>query len=273
MKKLVLFLIAVVFSVAGCKNNKPVESTILGVYTPYQMSMEKLNGKVEKVIETNYWAIPDGESYKKGEKMTRKQLDSLNYTSDFEATFDDAGDLVSCVMIDENKKTINKWELVKENNVLSKATYTYKDTIRSYHMLKCNTKGEIIEVNVFRPVVDTLTSSWIITKSPDGDKVTYEVLNYKGKHSYENILLYNKANQFLGYQAYNKEGKYNGGSEIKYNDQGKISGLIFYDKDKKATAENSFIYEYDSRGNWIKSVCKDTKGFAVIGERTYKYFD
>jgi hypothetical protein len=76
-----------------------------------------------------------------------------------------------------------------------------------------------------------------------------------------------------GYKGYDKDGNYSGGNEIKYDNLGKVSGLTFYDKDKKPSTENIFINEYDSKGNWVKQICKDNKGFVIIGERVYKYFD
>jgi len=273
MKKLVLLFLAIVFSVAGCKNKKQIDFTELGVFTPYQLNTERLNGNVEKVIETNYWAVPDGESFKKGDKMTKKELDSLNYTGDFEAKFDEAGDLVSCSILDENKKINSKWELTKENNILVRANYTKNDTLRNYKKLKCDKNGDIIEYAGFKAGVDTLLDRWVVERNTSGDTVLYKVFNYKGELTIKALFLYNGMGQFIGYQGYGQDGSYNGGNENKYDNMGNLSKLIFYNKDKEATSENSFINEYDSKGNWIKQICKDKKGFVIIGEREYKYFD
>jgi hypothetical protein len=272
MKKLICVLLVIVFVTAGWQTKKQVEYTVLGNYTPYQAYMEKLNGKVEKVIETNYWAIPDGKSYKKGNKMTQKELDSLGYTSDFVATFDVAGDLVSCIGMNETQKTVYKWEIIKENNKLARANYTYRDTLRYYEKLKCDDNGEILTCSRFRAKSDTLLQSWIVKRNVKGDTILYNVSNYKGNPLYKVKMLYNDLKQFIGYQSYDKVGNYTGGDELKYNDLGKISAVTFLDKDKKPTAENNFTKEYDSKGNWIKVICKDTKGFAIISERVYTYF-
>jgi hypothetical protein len=272
MKKVVLFIVAFISSAVVCTGQKQVGYTLLGVYTPYQMSMEKLNGKVEKVIETNYWAIPDGGSYIKGQKLSKKQLDSLGYTSDFEATFDKAGDLVSCAIMKENKKIASKWELMKENNVLVRANNTVNDTLKSYHKLRCDKNGNIIEYDNYRAMADTLTGRWVVVMNPKGDTLIFNVFNYKGEQTYKALFLFNDLKQCIGYQGYNKDGIYSGGNEIKFDKEGKISELVFYDKDKNPTSENTFINEYDSKGNWIKQICKDKKGFVVFGEREYKYF-
>jgi hypothetical protein len=272
MKKIVLFIVTFVFTASVCKSQKQVDYTLLGIYTPYQMTMEKLTGKVEKVIETNYWAIPEGGTYKKGQKITKKQLDSLGYTSDFEANFDKAGDLISCALLDENKKVATKWELVKTNNVLTRANFTFNDTLKNYNTLKCDKNGDVIEFDNYRAGVDTLMGKWVVVRNPKGDSLTFKVFNYKGEQNFRALFLFNQLKQCIGYQGYDKDGKYSGGNEIKYDKQGKLSELVFYDKDKKPTSENTFINEYDAKGNWVKQICKDKQGFAIIGERVYKYF-
>jgi hypothetical protein len=53
MKKIVLFIVTFIFTAVVCTGQKQVDYTLLGVYTPYQMNMEKLNGKVEKVMSAS----------------------------------------------------------------------------------------------------------------------------------------------------------------------------------------------------------------------------
>ena len=273
MKKFSCFLLVIVFVTAACQTRKQVEYTVLGNYTPYQAYMEKLNGKVEKVVETNYWAIPEGNSYKKGNKLTQKELDSLGYIGDFTASFDMTGDLLSCIGMDEAQKTVFKWELIKESNKLAIANFTFHDTLRYYDKLQCDENGDVISGSRFRAKLDTLLQSWIVKRNIKGDTISYNVSNYKGLPTNRMIFLYNNSKQFIGFESYNEDGNYTGGNELKYNDLGKISTVIFYDKEKKPDAENDFIQEFDSKGNWIKGICKDTKGFVTFAERVYTYFE
>ena len=77
MKKIILFAALVLLAAAACKETKPAEFTRLGIYTPYQGYMEKLNGKVESVAEKAYWATPESDTYVKGAKITRLEFDSI----------------------------------------------------------------------------------------------------------------------------------------------------------------------------------------------------
>jgi hypothetical protein len=273
MKKLLLLLALIFFASAGCKEKKQADYTVLGVYTPYQGYMEKLNGKVETVTETNFWAIPEGETFVKGRKMTSKELDSLNYTGDFTAKFDETGNIISCTWYDENKKMLSKWEITRKDDMTGKADYTFKDTVRFYDKLKFDSKGDIIELEEYNAKADTLLQKTTGEKSMNGDTITY--INYNNKNELRNkgLFIYNDKGLFQGYQVYDKDGNYRGGDELTYDDKGDISGIKFFDKDKKVTAENTFINNLDAKGNPVISICKDATGFVIITERVYSYFE
>jgi hypothetical protein len=273
MKKLLFLLLATVLIMTGCTSKKPAKFTVLGDYTPYNAFPENFIGKVEKVIEKNYWAIPDGDTFKKGNLITIKDRDSLNWSNDFEATFDIAGDIVSCNYLNENNQSIYKWELMKENNILTSAKVILKDTVRISQKLKCNADGKIIEISTYRSIVDTLISSSNIKYSEKGDTITRQFFNYKGAPTAKQIYLYNDEGQFLRRESYNEEGTFNGANDVEYNDKGKISRLTFYYKDKKVFLDGHYTYDYDQKGNWTKAIAKDNKGNVVIEERTYTYFE
>ncbi|MBE0653705.1 MAG: hypothetical protein IH594_07900, partial [Bacteroidales bacterium] len=83
--KMFLFLVLVLFS--GCKGDEPVKTVTLSFYTPYQDIPEKLNGQIKSVKEMNYWAIEKNGNFEPGELITRKDRDSLQWSSDFTAYF------------------------------------------------------------------------------------------------------------------------------------------------------------------------------------------
>ncbi|HBZ21364.1 MAG TPA: hypothetical protein DEO60_09555 [Bacteroidales bacterium] len=273
MRKLLFLLMAFIFVATGCKNNNPASYTKLGDYTPYGSYPEKLIGKVEKVVEKNYWAIPEGSTFKKGNPITIKDRDSLNWTNDFEALFDNNGTLLSCNLIDENGNSVTKWEMGKENNALASAKRISRDTLRVYHKLKCNADGEIVELSAYRPVADTLLARYTYYIASGKDTVISQYYDYKNVPGMKGIYLYNDNGQFIRGESIMPSSGFDGAAEVKYNEKGKMSELKFYDKDKKVTDSNYFTYEYDQKGNWTKAVVKDDRGNVVIEERTYTYFE
>ena len=88
MKNGIALLFVIVIISYGCKTNKKTESTILGEYTPnFNWLNEKLNGKVEKLIEKFYWGVADGDNVKKGDLITSKEADSLGWGYTYELNF------------------------------------------------------------------------------------------------------------------------------------------------------------------------------------------
>jgi hypothetical protein len=275
MKKLFVLFITFIFLVTGCKkNSQQIHYTILGDYTPYEGFIEKMNGKVEKVVERTYWTVADADTFKRGNPITIKERDSLKIIYDFEANFDSVGDLLSCKYLDENNKIIGNWQFSKENNRLALAQLTWQDTIRQYQKLKCNENGKIIEAKGFRAEVDTLWYSYTENYNETGDTILYLVFNYKGILDMKILNLYNEKGQFVSYETYNKDGAFVASDKVIYNEKGTMSELTFFDKDKKVTETVQRTYlQYDEKGNWLKAIAKDTKGHVVISERTYTYLE
>ena len=156
---------------------------------------------------------------------------------------------------------------------MAKAVYTQSDTIRIYHKFKCDMNGEIEETEIFRAAVDTLMRKIVTEKNAKGDTVIYNHFNNKGEMVAKTILTYNDSGQFMGYSAYSPDGSYAGGSELKYGEFIPATEIIFYNKERQATAVNHFTFQFDAKGNWTSVICKDDKGFAIIGERVYTFFE
>jgi hypothetical protein len=274
MKKVIYPLILIMLIANSCKNEKPSEFTVIGDYTPFLTYFERLNGKVEKVIEKNYWAKLQGETYVKVSPVTENDQDSLIWSiSDFEATFDKAGDLMICAYLDENNKTFGKWELTKENNIYVSAKSFYHGTLMLNRKLKCSQIGIITEIEQYSPVVDTLLTKRTIRVSTKEDTIDVQDYDYKGIPSGRWLKLFNDKKQYFSEVEIDKDGVLHLVQERKYNDDGKKSELTYFEKNKKLGAISFFNYENDQKGNWIKAIAKDDKGNIVMIERTYIYFE
>jgi hypothetical protein len=273
MKKVIFTLTFMIIIALSCKNEKPSAFTILGDYTPFLTYFERLNGKVEIVIEKYYWAKLLGETYVKGRPITENDQDSLIWSiSDFEATFDKAGDLMICAYLDENNKTFGKWELTKENNIYVSAKSFYHDTLMLNRKLKCNQNGIITEIEQYRPVVDTLIAKRTIRVSTNEDTIDVQDYDYKGIPSGRWLKLFNDKKQYVGEVEIDKDGVSNLVQERKYRYDGKKSELTYFEKNKKLGVISFINYENDQKGNWIKAIAKDDKGNVVMMERTYTYY-
>ena len=274
MKKLILPLTIAAVITFGCTTEKPAGTTILSLGTPYGTSQEIMIGKVKTVVEKNYWAIPDGDSYKKGNPLTKADRDSLKgWTDDFEAVYDENGVFVKGTGLDENDKPIWKNESIIENKQVTRMNTFRNDTLREYIELKRGDNGFVISGTRTRGGVDTLMESITMKTNAVGYPTEFMVFNPKGEPTYKVALTYDEQNRFTKFEVFDKDGKFNYRYEVKYNDKGKVSELNISDKDHKVTASNYFTYEYDAKGNWVKAIVKDDKNHVVIEERSYTYFE
>ena len=269
-----LFLLLAIIFIVNCQNKKPPEYSMLGFYSPYQnYSPERLIGKVEKVIQKGYWAIPDGDAFRKGNRVTIKERKSRYY--DWEVIFDESGDVKTCIYIDENNKVLRKVELIKENNILTLATYD--DSRSVYDKLKCNSEGDIIELLQFSTGVDTLMWRSSFKFSLKRDTLTNLIYDHKGILRAKAISLVDKDGQFSSRSYHDGNGIYQRGQEFEFNEKRNFIKGSSYNERKELTVDVYFSdFEYDQKGNWIKAIMVPlfvNEGDTVIWERTYTYFE
>lgn len=272
MKKLIILSLLILFA-AGCKEKKPADFTRLGDFTPYQTYMEKLNGKVETVTEKGFWAMPEGDTYIKGARITRKELDSIGYTYDYKAIFDIDGDLVACTTNDENGNAINTWRMSKVNNVLASAEFEASDTIRYKVAITCDEGGNPALFEVFDAVADTLEEKVELKGSDINDTILVQYSNSRGELDGKAFQVYNELGLLTESWYVRKDGTPGTSYTFINNDKGFQSESTFFDKDKIVTGKTHSTYEYDDMGNWIKMICKDERGFVIICDRVYTYFE
>jgi hypothetical protein len=272
MKKLIVLFLVIIFAATGCKKSPKADFFVLGGYTPMNGLPEKLNGTVEKMIEKVYWGIQNGDTLKKGNQITIKEADSLQWGYLYEVTFDHAGNLLSCNYYDENTKYVGGWQFFKKNHRLDSANWKWRGKPGEYQKLKCNKTGRLVGAMGYNANADTLAYSWKESMNKPKDRIEYQILNNKGILTNRYLYLYNGKGQFLGFEAYNKDGIFDGSNKLVYNEQGKVSDFTFFDKDKKATDIVHRTYEYDAKDNWVRMVSKNNHGEIAIYERTYTYF-
>ena len=274
MKKLIILFGVFLVAIAGCKDKKTVDFTWLGDASPYNILQDKLKGKVASVTEKSYWAIPKGDKFTKGAKMTRKELDSLAATYDFKAEYDADGFMLSCVTTDENGKTIGKWNMTKTGNEAGREEYRSNDTLKRYVNVRYNDKGRAVLYEVFNAMADTLLQKIEFTGRDHNDTTIIKYLNPRGEVTMQGFEIKNDMGLTVSAEEYGPDGSYRGGMQMKYNDKGFLSELNSLDPGKNI-AETYFItYEYDDHGNWVTGIwTTSSDSTAIYSERVYTYFE
>jgi len=274
MKRLIIFLALVLFAASGCQEKKNTDYTRVGDFTPFLNFQEKLNGKVESVTEKSYWAIPEGDTYVKGAKVTKLELDSVGWTYDFKARYNEGGELISCITTDENDGIITQWEFKTAEGLTSRGEYSIRDTIRRYAIITGGGDGLSKLFEIFDSATDTLIQKAERTGKYLSDTLRIKYFNSMGEFIFTDLLAFDDRGLMPYAVRIRADGTFMGGIMIKFNENGFMSETSFLDGEKKITGTNQFSYEYDNRGNWIKATCKDpASGTTMVSERSYKYYE
>jgi hypothetical protein len=272
MKKLIFLSVMVLIAAAGCKEKKTADYTRIGDLTQIGPWQEKLNGKVESIIEKLYWAVPESDTFIKGARATKHEIDSLGFTYDFKTVYDINGDLVSYVTMDENDQPIYRWDLSKVDNILARAEYRSGDALKEYAKIKCDDKGIPVLYEFFDPGSDTLISKVEFEDRDFRDTVHVRYYNRKGELTQYQVEVYNDLGLLTDSWVYAPDGSLLDSIIFKYNDRGFVSQISYPDKNKNMIIGDYLKYEYDDMGNWVRMVYSDTTNNAVITERVYTYF-
>lgn len=100
-----------------------------------------------------------------------------------------------------------------------------------------------------------------------------QFFNQRGEAGGRYLFVFNDQGLLTHFDFYRKDGTLGSSQVLNYNDKGFQSEYTSSDKDKNVIGKTYSTYEYDQRGNWIKATIRDDKGFTVISERVYTYFE
>jgi hypothetical protein len=263
------------------KRNVQGEVTILGWPSPMD---DIFNGKVQKVVVKFFWGKGSGNNIIKGDMITTKERDSLNWFYDFEATFDKIGDhTIALSFLDDNAKPINTYQCIRENNriTLSKWSFGKDNYIAGFSYPKgdgytkhiYDNKGYLISNDDYKAEGDELLYKYPMKNNVYGDQIECQVFDSKGNFLSKWTTSYNEKRQIVGGDWAGKDGIVAGSFKNSYNDKGKVSEYTTYDKNNKVTGLYNYNYfESDAKGNWLKVIMKDSLGHIVFCERIITYF-
>jgi len=274
MKRLIILLAFVLFAAAGCQEKKPADYTRLGDFTPNSSLQEKLNGKVESVVEKSYWAIPDGDTYIRGARLTRHEIDSLKISNDFRAEFDAGGNLVSCTTIDENDAVITRRDMIKVNELVTRAEFRSGDTLKSYVIITSKDDGLPTLYESFDALTDTLRQRFDETGTDISDTIRVRGFSPGGELQGTAEYVYNELGLLTSTYGYGPDGTLEGRMEIKYNDRGFMSEIKFKEGEGKIKTMYTLTYEQVDNGNWVRAIFRDHEDDRIfITERVITYFE
>jgi hypothetical protein len=253
------------------KTDPPIEYTILAYGTPYRNLPQVMKGKIKSVIEKYYWAVPDGQSYKRGTPLTRADRNSLLWSDDFEIQFSPDGKILSCNDFDDSGKLIVHRHFIYENSEFIKEIWIRPDNQTSeYFLYDLREWGKVV-ISCYRGKDDSLRYKTVIKLNDTRMPAENHFLYSKTDTSQKILFSYDPKNRLINSKYFNQSGETFERIAI-YNDSTRTYRVEYHNKENEITRAFYHSYEYDERGNWIRAIVKDLNNRMIIQERTIIYY-
>jgi hypothetical protein len=257
----------------ACKSQKSREKTTLGDLTPWQDYPELLNGNVKEVQELNYWAVDQNGVVEKGNLITTKERDSIGWSYDFTAQFNEAGQVLKSSTLDENGKILSSWVVTIDSGKYTAADYTWKDTIRNHAKIVQDEKGNIVEALMYKPGNDTLQGRYVNTYDEAGNRVLSQWMNIKGEKGGYQASTWDANHHKLEVKFFNKKDSLTLSYVMTYDEKGFMNSQKVYNGKQELKGDMTMTSkDFDEKGNYLQTVTyKDGKPY-ILTVRTYTYY-
>ena len=271
MKQFIIFLFAVLVSFSGCKEQKLPERTHMDFFTPYN---EYHNGKLKSVKEENFWAVEKDGQIEKGRLVTDKDReDSSAWTGDFEAFYNEDGIVIRVDYFNDARSIEDFWVTTIENNKITRADWTEKDTAQLYSKISYDDQGNIKESKRYRTINDTLLNTYTYKTDENGNIIETVAQNHLGEMTYKYILQINQEGLVTEQKDLVKGDSLTYLRRNTYNDKGFIITDDIYDGEENLTDSYRLEYtDYNDNGSWLKVIYYRKDKPFIITERTYTYY-
>ncbi len=272
MRKLAILVLLGASMLTACKEKEQEKTTALFYFTPYSDFPEYLKGQLKSVKEFNYWAIEKDGQVVPGELITQKERDSLNWSSDFTAYYNEAG-VPSRVDFVTYDWKINSWVIDIEDNLMTKATWIKMDTPRYYYKPVYDANRNHIESTGYRYGTDTLIQKVTLAYDQNGKHNAVNYFNYKGEPTGRNSFIYNEKSLVSEYNYHNSSDSLTSETKIEYNENGFYTRAEYLDGKGNVNMTLKVEYiEFDDRGNWIAASIRSNEKLTYYCKREYVYY-
>lgn len=140
-------------------------------------------------------------------------------------------------------------------------------------MITCDGKVYPWLYESYDALADTLVGIVEMEGGCIDDTIQVQYFNYRGEPGSKDLLIFNDRGLMTHAEQFGKDSVPGISYSFVYNAEGFQAEATFLDKDKKVKAKTTSGYEYDEKGNWFRATFRNDKGFAIICERVYTYFE
>ena len=239
--------------------------------SPYEkkndLLSENLKGKVESYSEYTYTAVEKFGETVKGE-MTAATI----------RTYNTAGNLTEVNHYDDDGSLERKWKFKYDDNGIRTEgnLYKYDGTLLTKWDYDYDDKGNRTAANRIAG------NRYELQTNTERAEYTYDDKGYRtGLNHYDSdgtlLLKWEYKHDGKGNQTEADLHAYGGAfySKIKYNkydDKGNYTEKSRYNSDGALLSTDTYVYTYDSKGNWLKRITYEDGVATEVCEREYRYY-
>ncbi|MCW3787207.1 hypothetical protein [Plebeiibacterium sediminum] len=265
-----IILTGIIFS---CKTSspEPPPQTTLGAYTPYFVFNETLNGKLKSVKEINYWAIKSDEGITKGSVITTKERDSLQWSNDFIATYNENG-LITQNTYSIGDDFISKWVVENENTKISKAFYYRDDTLWRYDTYTYDESG-FTNAQILNYPVDSTKRTFTFVNDSLGN--WHKLKYFDAEDNLKRVYTCNRdtKNRITKEYMFDQNDSLLMTMEASYNEYGFYNlSRSSYGSEASSMVVKVDYTAYDHKKNWTSANITINDSIYLVCDRVYEYY-
>lgn len=238
---------------------------------PYQF-YEKLRGNVKEFKQLNYWAKEEYGKPVKGNLITTADRRTTPMGKDYFEEYNSSGIILKHGIQDENGKLLEYWDVDADSGKILKAYYYTNDILRSEINFRYDGQY-LVEEKYLLPGNGQMVKSVSIEYNTEGKVTKHSFFNFRNVPAGHDTYTYNSAGFIESIKVYLNTGKLNIVYNFTYNSAGE---KLTQDQENSINGDirsYTFEYEYDDKGNCIRTIfILNDKPF-IYRERQIKYFD
>jgi YD repeat-containing protein len=218
------------------------------------------NNTFIKYDEKGNWT--EYSSYEPDSSIIRKEIPE----------YDGKGDAIAQYVYNKgifNHKIVFKND--NKGNIIESLQYAaYTDSLVSKSVYKYDDKGNEIEAYEYTST-DSLTDKIIRKYDDKGNNIEMYNYNVDNKLNSKIITGYDENGQRIERIEYDADSNMISKTIYKYNEKGFYTDVCVYDANNSLKSKKTYIYKYDSVGNWIEEIVYDDGVATKIIERQIDY--
>lgn len=244
------------YCTTGCGNSKTNDLKTLG-----------LVGKVKSIKEMTYEAVDNGRKLETGKRA------APSWKKDTYRLFDKKGNMVEEYLYrnDGELKYRNTFTYNSNDQKIEELTFKPDSTLWYKYILKYNTEGHLTE-KILTKSDDHQISNWLFQYDNHGNKTEEnQFFPNRSEPTLKTVYKYDKRGNKVEEYMYNGENTLIAKWLSKYDDKNRIIEEDYYYSDGSLNAKETYNYEFDKKGNWIRQIISEdgTPKFIVLREIIY----